>query len=100
MKKKICFLIRTTQLIHLASPPWFLLARKSVLDWVCGHVASVLTQGPLLRKAPCLIHCPAIAVLKFMMFEGGPCIFTFYWAPQIMHVSLQGMLSCSERYLL
>lgn len=62
--------------------------------WLCSLCAHT---GPLLRRAPCLVHYPAIATLKFMC-EGGPCIFTLYW--QIMHISTQGMLSCSEHYLL
>lgn len=62
--------------------------------WPCSLCAH---PGPLLRRAPCLVHYPAIATLKFMC-EGGPCIFTLYW--QIMHISTQGMLSCSEHYLL
>lgn len=63
--------------------------------WPCSLYAHT---GPPAQKGTMLGPLPCDRRLKIHVFEGGPCIITVYW--QIMHISLQGMLSCSEHCLL
>lgn len=45
----------------------------------------LVTQGPALRRVPCLAERSAITALNFLrLFEQGACGFVLHWAPQMM----------------
>lgn len=50
-----------------------------------GPAPGLVTQGPALRRVPCVAERSAITALNFLrLFEQGACGFILHWVPQMM----------------
>lgn len=54
-----------------------------------GDTAFTLQQGPMLGKAPCLVQCSAVAVLKLLIFEQGAPRVKWLVSEELVHTVVE-----------